>query len=72
MLEVFMAGFLGIVTGASLVSFIFYMGYMKERAITQEAADKIIKAVSGEAKQSRTNNVLSLLKNEDTKNKPIN
>jgi hypothetical protein len=71
MLEMFMAGFLGVVVGSILVSALFYLGYHKERQYAQEAADKMIKILSGEGKSTKTGSVLSLFKNDD-KNKPLN
>lgn len=70
MLEVFMAGFLGILTGATLISTLFYSAYVKERNIAQESADKLYKLLASETKATKTGSVLSLFKND--KEPPLN
>lgn len=71
MIEAFAAGFLGIISGAALVSFLFHRAYVKERALVQEAADNMMKALSGETKAPRgPASIHSLFK--DDKNKPVN
>ena len=71
MLETFMAGFLGIVSGAVLVSFLFYLGYSKERQFAQESADKLFKLLGQDTKPTKNASILSLIKNTD-KDTPVN
>ena len=70
MLEAFLAGFLGIICGAGLISGLFYKAYLKEREIAEQSAEKLYKLMSGDVKTAKTNPVLSLFKNDDKK--PVN
>lgn len=72
MLEVFLAGFLGTLAGAGFLSFLFYRAYLAERAMSDEMARKMLQLMSGEARTTKTGSVLSLFKNDEDKNKPVN
>ena len=70
MLETFLAGFLGVCVGSGLISFLFYRAYLVDRAMAQDATDKLLKLASGELRPTKTGSVLSLFKNDD--DKPLN
>ena len=73
MLSTFLAGFLGVFAGVSITCFLFRLAYIKEAKIAHETTDKLIKLMTGEAKQTKTGSVLSMVKNENgDKNKPVN
>ena len=71
MLETFMAGFLGVLVGSAVVSFLFHLGYVKERQFAQESTDKLLKLLGQEPKSTKNASILSLIKNTD-KDKPVN
>jgi len=70
MLATFLAGFLGVLIGSVLISFLFYRAYLVDRALALEATEKLLKLATGELRPTKTGSVLSLFKNDD--DKPLN
>lgn len=74
MIEVFLAGFLGVVTGVAVVAFLFFQLYKEEQKIAKDLSDKFLQVMTGGApdkgKKGQKVDFLSLIKNE--KEPPIN
>ena len=67
MTEMFLAGFLGVVCGCGVVTFLFYKMYAAERDIAEKSAEKLFKLMEAETRKpgNKNANVLSLFKNDD-------
>lgn len=72
-MEVFLFGFLGVVTGVATTAFMFYLLYEKEKKMAKDFGDKFLSALSGQEqpkKKKEPVDFLSLIKSD--KDSPLN